>query len=87
VLVFKGRHTLITTINTGTKKFAAANPVFGQKQDTVNAGIFSVYTYAQALSWQPLSFNVLTGYKKEDSDVDFYDSNGLFVSTGLTYKF
>lgn len=87
LLVFKGRHSLITTLNTGTKKFAVANPVFSQKQDTVTAAVFSVYSYAQALNWQPLSFNMLAGYKKEDSDIDFYDSNGLFMSTGLSYKF
>ncbi|MFT7455931.1 MAG: hypothetical protein ACI892_001078, partial [Marinobacter maritimus] len=23
------------------------------------------------------------GYNKEDSDIDFYDSEGLFLSTGL----
>jgi hypothetical protein len=87
LLVFKGRHSLITTLNAGIKKFAVENPVFSQKQNTVNAGIFSVYSYAQALNWQPLSFNILAGYNKEDSDIDFYDSEGLFMSTGITYKF
>lgn len=87
VLVFRGRHSLITTLNTGIKKFAVENPVFNQKQNTVNTGIFSVYSYAQALNWQPLSFNIVAGYKKEDSDIDFYDTKGFFTSTGLTYKF
>jgi len=87
VLVFKGRHSLITTFNTGIKKFTIENPVFAQKQDTFNAAIFSVYSYAQALDWQPVSFNILAGYKNEDSDINFYDSQGLFMSTGLTYKF
>jgi hypothetical protein len=87
MLVFKGRHSLITTLNSGIKKFSVENPAFGQKQNTVNAGIFSVYSYAQALNWQPLSFNILAGYKKEDSDIDFYDTRSLFVSTGLSYKF
>ncbi|HEY7864621.1 MAG TPA: DUF2860 family protein [Psychromonas sp.] len=49
--------------------------------------MFSVYSYAQALNWQPLSFNILAGYKKEDSNINFYDSQGFFMSTGLTYKF
>lgn len=87
LLVFKGRHSLITTFNTGIKKFAVENPAFSQKQDTVNTGLFSVYSYAQALNWQPLSFNILAGYKKENSDIDFYDTKGFFTSTGLTYKF
>nr|WP_269571641.1 DUF2860 family protein [Psychromonas ingrahamii] len=34
-----------------------------------------------------MSFNVLAGYTKEDSDIDFYDSEGLFTSTGITYQF
>jgi len=87
VLVFKGRHSLITTLNTSIKKFSVENPVFAQKQDTVNTAIFSVYSYAQALNWQPVSFNIMAGYKNEDSDINFYDSRGLFMSTGLTYKF
>ncbi|MFT6927730.1 MAG: hypothetical protein ACJAZP_003369 [Psychromonas sp.] len=87
LLVFKGRHSLITTFNTGIKKFAVDNPVFSEKQNTVTAAVFSVYSYAQALNWQPLSFNILAGYKKENSDINFYDSKGLFMSTGLSYKF
>ncbi|WP_232279454.1 DUF2860 family protein [Psychromonas ingrahamii] len=27
------------------------------------------------------------GYKKEGSDIDFYDTKGLFISTGLSYQF
>ncbi|PKH02382.1 hypothetical protein CXF72_11935 [Psychromonas sp. MB-3u-54] len=87
LLFFKGRHSLITTLNAGIKKFAVENPVFSQKQNTVNAGLFSVYSYAQALNWQPLIFNILAGYNKEDSDINFYDSEGLFMSTGITYQF
>ncbi|ABM05240.1 conserved hypothetical protein [Psychromonas ingrahamii 37] len=87
LLVFKGRHSLITTLNTGIKKFAVENPAFNEKQNTVNAGLFSVYSYDQALNWQPLSFNLLAGYTKEDSDINFYDSEGFFTSTGITYQF
>ncbi|WP_232279453.1 DUF2860 family protein [Psychromonas ingrahamii] len=29
----------------------------------------------------------MAGYTKEDSDIDFYDSEGLFTSTGITYQF
>jgi len=87
VQVFKGRHALITTLSSSDKKFAAQNPVFSKKQDTVNMSIFSVYSYDQAFNWQPLSFNILAGYNNENSSIDFYDQEGLFVSTGLTYKF
>nr|WP_269571640.1 DUF2860 family protein [Psychromonas ingrahamii] len=34
-----------------------------------------------------MSFNLLAGYKKKDSDIDFYDTKGFFMSTGITYQF
>ncbi|WP_372880390.1 DUF2860 domain-containing protein [Psychromonas sp.] len=87
IQAFRGRHTLITTLSGSSKKFAALNPLFGKKQDSVTVSLFSVYSYDQAFNWLPLSFNILAGYNNEDSSIDFYDKNGVFIATGLTYKF
>lgn len=86
VLVFKGRHTLITTLNSSSKNFAVRNPLFDKKQDTVTMSLFSVYSYDQPFNWQPLSLNILAGYNNENSSIEFYDKKGLFIATGLTYK-
>lgn len=87
LLVFRGRHTSITTLSLGTTKYDESNPIFDTKQDSINAGIFSVYSYAEAFNWQPLTFTVIAGYSQKDSDITFYDENGFIVSTGLAYTF
>ncbi|WP_019614954.1 DUF2860 domain-containing protein [Psychromonas ossibalaenae] len=87
LLLLGDKHNLITTLNAGTKKFSEINPVFDHKQDSVSAGIFSVYTYKKPFNWKSINFNVMAGYNQENSDIDFYDSSGLIVSTGFTYQF
>lgn len=87
LLIFNGRHTSITTLNIGLTQYDQKNPVFNMKQDSVNAGLFSVYSYAQAFNYKPLTFSLIAGYSQKDSDITFYDESGLMVSTGLAYKF
>ena len=88
LLIFKGRHTSITTVNLGKTLYKEGNPIFeGKKQDSVNAGIFSVYSYAEAFNCKPLTFSLIAGYSQKDSDITFYDESGLIVSTGLAYTF
>lgn len=87
LMVFRGRHTSITTVNIGTTSYKNTNPIFNAKQDSINAGIFSAYNYSQAFNIVPLSFTLIAGYNQKDSDIAFYDENGLIVSTGLSYTF
>lgn len=87
LLIFSGRHTSITTFNIGTSSYKQKNPIFDNKQDSINAGIFSVYSYAEAFNWKPVSFTLIAGYSQKDSDITFYDENGLIVSAGLAYTF
>lgn len=87
LLVFAGRHTSITTFNIGSTAYDQLNPIFGNKQDSTNMGIFSVYSYAHAFNVKPLTFSVIAGYNQKDSDITFHNENGLIVSTGLAYTF
>lgn len=86
-LIFSGRHTSVTTLNIGTTLYKQDNPIFDTKQDSMNAGIFSVYSYAEAFNWKPVTFTLIAGYSQKDSDILFYDESGLIVSTGLAYTF
>ena len=86
-LIFNGRHTSITTVNIGTTSYKDSNPIFDKKQNSLNTGIFSVYSYAEAFNWKPLTFTFMVGYSQKDSDINFYDESGLIVSTGLAYTF
>lgn len=87
LLIFKGRHTSITTVNIGSTHYDQQNPIFKRKQNSDNAGIFSVYSYAQAFNWRPLTFSLIAGYNQKDSDITFYDEQGFIVTTGLAYTF
>ncbi|GLS92608.1 hypothetical protein GCM10007916_36800 [Psychromonas marina] len=87
LLIFSGRHTSITTFNIGNSSYKDKNPIFDNKQDSINLGIFSVYSYAEAFNWKPVTFTLIAGYSQKDSDITFYDENGLIVSAGLAYTF
>jgi hypothetical protein len=86
-LIFNGRHTSITTINIGSSAYKQENPIYNMKQDSLNAGIFSIYNYAEAFNWKPVTFTLIVGYSQKDSDITFYDESGLIVSTGLAVTF
>jgi len=86
-LIFNGRHTSITTLSIGTTSHKENNPIFNDKQDSINTGIFSVYSYSHAFNVKPLTFTLIGGYNQKDSDITFYDESGLIVTTGLAYTF
>jgi len=87
LLIFKGRHTSITTFNVGTALYDEENPIFNRKQDSVNMGIFSIYSYEQFFDWKPVTFSFIAGYSQKNSDITFYDEQGLILLTSLAYTF
>ena len=87
ILIFRDRHTLITTINAGTRVYQQINPIFDAKQNLNHAGIFSIYSYKRPFDWDRWTWTMMGGYSQENSDISFYDSKSFIVSTGLLYKF
>lgn len=87
LLLFKQRHTLITTINAGVRLYKQENPLFNDKQDLTHAGIFSIYSYQRPFDWQHWSWTMMLGYNQENSDIAFYDSKGVIISTGMVYRY
>lgn len=81
------QHTLITTVRNSSTAFEQENPVFDSKQDQQSMGIFSVYSYAGVFGWRNTQLNIMAGYQTTDSDIDFYNSQDSFVSTGMSYNF
>lgn len=82
-----GRHTSVTTLSFGTTKFDELNPIFDEKQNSMNTGIFSVYTYAEAFNCKDLLFTMIAGYNDKNSNITFFDESGLIASTGIAYTF
>lgn len=87
LLIFKERHTLITTINAGVRHYKQINPIFNDKQDLKHWGVFSLYSYQQPFNWQRWSWTLMAGYNQEQSNITFYDNNTFIVSTGMVYAF
>ncbi|EHZ2549322.1 DUF2860 domain-containing protein [Vibrio vulnificus] len=80
-------HSFVTTLRRSEATFDASNPVFARKQDYQDIGIFSVYSYAEPFAWRNVQLHAMAGYQTLDSDIDFYDSQSTFVSTGISYSF
>jgi len=87
LLLFKKRHSLITTINAGVRLYKRENPIFNDKQDLIHTGLFSIYSYQRPFDWQDWSWTAMFGYTQENSDISFYDNKGVIISTGMVYRF
>ena len=87
ILFSKSRHNLITTVRTSQAEFDSQNPVFNLKQDYDSLGIFSVYSYHSPFNWKNTQVHVMAGYQQRDSDIDFYDTDSTFLSSGMSYSF
>ena len=75
------------TVNYKRALFDLTNPVFNQKQQDNKYSAFFAYEYNQPFNWKKWGLVSLIGYSSTQSNIDFYDSNDLFVSAGLNYKF
>jgi hypothetical protein len=87
LLHFRDRHTFISTFDYTSQESEAINPIFDKVQTTDKWGVFLIYDYARPFSLPNTSFNLLAGYSSADSNIDFYDTNTLITSLGVTLRF
>jgi hypothetical protein len=87
LLVFRPQYSVITTINTGVRYYQEENPIFDQKQNTRQFGILSIYSYNKPFNWENWSWTLMAGYNEENSDIRFYDTKGLILSTGMVFQY
>jgi len=87
VLVFRERSFWATTISLGVQNYEAINPIFGKKQDLVYGRLSSIFNYKEPLNLQNWNWTLLGSYSMKQSDINFYDSNSMLISTGMSYKF
>ena len=83
----QGRHGLVTNLSLGQRDHDRANPVFGRATDSRRWGLFAIYTFAEPFGWERTSFSLIAGYRRQESDVTFYDSEGGVLTAGLAYRF
>lgn len=87
VVIHLTRHSFTTTLRGSRAEFDRENPQFDRKQDYRSVGLFSVYSYHNPLNLPNTDLNVMAGYQTKDSDINFYSSENLFLSTGMSYHF
>jgi len=81
------KHSFTTTIRYSVAEFHESNPVFNRKQDYRSIGVFSIYSYRNLFNFNNIALNLMVGYQSKDSDIEFYSSEDLFVTTGFSYHF
>jgi len=87
LLMMRDRHTLVTTFSAGIREYQDYNPIFDEKADSSELGVFSIYSYKKPFNWERWSWTLMAGYKQEDSKISFYDNKSFIISTGLVFKY
>jgi len=67
--------------------YDAVNPIFQVKRRDSEYSLFVAYEYDRPFDWQNVSLVSFGGWSRGDSNIDFYDKQGLFLAIGLNYKF
>ncbi|TEW52633.1 DUF2860 family protein [Psychromonas algicola] len=87
VLIFRERSFWATTLSMGVQNYEATNPIFDKKQDLVYGSLSSIFSYKEPLNLRNWNWNLLGAYTQKKSDISFYDSRSIFISTGMSYQF
>ncbi len=87
VLRFAAPHTFIFSLDAGMREYNAENPIFNQTVDENQFSSFLIYDYAGIFGIEKASLNLIAGYSWNQANVDFYDSEALVTSIGMTYRF
>ncbi|OEF07753.1 DUF2860 family protein [Vibrio genomosp. F10] len=87
IVLDRSQHNLVTTLRGSKAEFDSENPVFNLKRDYDSLSVFSIYSYSAPFNWRNIQLHVMAGYQSQDSNINFYDSDNTFVSTGFSYRF
>jgi hypothetical protein len=67
--------------------YDAVNPIFQATRRDSEYSLFIAHEYDRPFDWQNVSLVSFGGWGRGDSNIGFYDSQGLFLAVGLNYKF
>ncbi|MFR9719138.1 DUF2860 family protein [Aeromonas diversa] len=70
----------------GWRNYDEANPIYGRKADANEWGLNGTVFWHRLFGVDKLSSFVSAAWNGSDSDIDFYDSDMLSLSTGLMYS-
>jgi len=68
-------------------EYDESNPIFNKTRDDVTYGMTIGLTYAAPFGWNNFMASAFTSYKKQNSNIKFYDSTKMIVALGLAWQF
>lgn len=82
----KKDYVLISFLNTELQQYSKADPIFRKKREDSNTTIFSIITKRNFIQ-QKGYISLVFGFNYRNSNIDFYDTNRLFLAfiTGYTF--
>lgn len=81
------RSHLTTSVFAGQANYDARHPVFDKVRKDNSLGVFAFYSYHAPFDWQNTTFTAMATYNEVDSNINFYDEQGMAASIGLAYAF
>ncbi|WP_117235067.1 DUF2860 family protein [Vibrio maerlii] len=82
-----GHHSYAVTLDARKRDYDAVNPLYDVTREDKQYGLFFAYEYAEIFGAKDWGLVTLMGANKIDSNINYYDSDFLFVSVGANYKF
>ncbi|MEE4659937.1 MAG: DUF2860 family protein, partial [Halieaceae bacterium] len=68
-------------------EYDTVNPLFGEQDDAQRFGASAGVFYSAPFGWKNWSLNLITGFFREDHDIDFYDTSVSVATVGFFRRF
>lgn len=82
-----GRHELALTAGYTDRSYETSHPVYSMVREDNDLSLFAAYEYQQLFGRHNLSLISFAGYGQTDSTIQFYDSEQMIASIGVSLKF
>ena len=87
LFILSGRHRISANIRYAQYRYDADNPVFDQRRKDEQVSAFAGYFYQNPFDMKNTTYTIISNYRNRDSNINFYQSQGLTVATGLNWMF
>ncbi|MCG7588430.1 DUF2860 family protein, partial [Photobacterium sp. OFAV2-7] len=84
---FIGRHSFALSGDATITSFNELHPVFNKEQEDKGYSVSVSYEYDKFLNMNDWSFNIVLGYDRTASNIDFYEETQYYSTLGVSYHF
>lgn len=78
---------LATSVFAGQANYDERHPVFDKVRKDTSLGVFAFYSYSEPFDWKNATITAMATYSEKDSNINFYDEQGVGASIGMAYAF